>query len=330
VKHVRRRVDHSQRAVDVERVDVAARDVEALGQHDLEGIAGGDVVLDPPDRVLEAGLAEGRARRRQRRIGRQRRHRLHRRARAAQGPDDRVDPRARPGVGGLGALGSRHVGRRDDLHRLPQVVEDHDGVGDRHAQGRHVDPGLGAGRQLLEGAHAVVGDPADRAAPEPRQAGRRRRPQLAHDLGQRGGRIRGRPGRGPRRATAVDVEPGDPGLAALAHQDRPRRDTDEGVGRPGRAADHRLEEEAVVAGAQGGVGRHRGVAVGAQLAVDRDQVGGLGRLHEAVPVRIVHAPCVYTAGRRPSPAGRPRLPSAHGRPRDPPLPPGRRPPRSPT
>ena len=45
VEHVRRRVDHPQRAIDVERIDPGARHLEALRTDDLEGVAGQDVLL---------------------------------------------------------------------------------------------------------------------------------------------------------------------------------------------------------------------------------------------------------------------------------------------
>ena len=52
-----------------EGIDVVARDLEPLRQHDLEGVAGEDVLLHGVDRGAEAVLAERRRRRRwQRRI----------------------------------------------------------------------------------------------------------------------------------------------------------------------------------------------------------------------------------------------------------------------
>ena len=46
--HVRRRVGRPQHPVEVERVDVG-RQLEALGEHHLEGVAGPDVLADPLD-----------------------------------------------------------------------------------------------------------------------------------------------------------------------------------------------------------------------------------------------------------------------------------------
>ena len=89
------------------------------------------------------------------------------------------------------------------------------------AQRRQVETRPRARRQILERAHAVVGDPADRAAPEPRQARHVDGPHLAEHLGERGGRIRRRPLGGARRAAAVDVVPGH-GRGAGLPSARPR------------------------------------------------------------------------------------------------------------
>jgi hypothetical protein len=74
--HVRAGVDDAQPAVDGERVDVELG-APALGGHDLEGVAGVDVLDDARDHRLEAPRAacwrEARARPR-----RGRRHRRHR------------------------------------------------------------------------------------------------------------------------------------------------------------------------------------------------------------------------------------------------------------
>jgi hypothetical protein len=50
--HVRARVDHPQAAVDAERVEPERR-APALRRHDLEGVAGVDVLDDPGDHRLE-------------------------------------------------------------------------------------------------------------------------------------------------------------------------------------------------------------------------------------------------------------------------------------
>ena len=52
LEHVRRRVDHAQRAVDVERIGAGARRLEALREHDLEDVAGEDVLLGARHRRL--------------------------------------------------------------------------------------------------------------------------------------------------------------------------------------------------------------------------------------------------------------------------------------
>ena len=71
--HVRARVDLAQHPVDVERVGVEL-EVEALGEHDLEDVAGEDVLLGHLDRLLVHAVGHRRARPRQRlvRVGRRR------------------------------------------------------------------------------------------------------------------------------------------------------------------------------------------------------------------------------------------------------------------
>ena len=66
--------------------------------------------------------------------------------------------------------------------------------------------------------------------------------------------------------------------------------SDEGVAAEALAADHRLEQEAVLAAAEGRVGRHRRVAIGEQLAIDRDEIPARGCGDELLPARRVHAP----------------------------------------
>ena len=50
------------------------------------------------------------------------------------------------------------------------------------------------------------------------------------------------------------------------------RDADERIRRPRRTADHRLEQDRVVAGAERGVRADGRVAIGEELAIDRDQI----------------------------------------------------------
>ena len=56
----------AQRPVDVERIDVAARHLEALREHDLEHVAGEDVLLDAAHARLVRLLRDGRGGRRRR------------------------------------------------------------------------------------------------------------------------------------------------------------------------------------------------------------------------------------------------------------------------
>ena len=125
-------------------------------------------------------------------------------ARAARSAlDDRVDARAGVVVGALGvARAASTYGVGDHLHRLAQVVEDDERVGDDEAQRR---AGRGrracARRQALERAHAVVAEPADRAAEEARQP---RRAPAGRSSRSDSPSARGRIGRraAPRRAAA--------------------------------------------------------------------------------------------------------------------------------
>ena len=56
--HIRRRVDHPHRAVDIEAVDALLGHAEALAQHDLEDVARRDVLLAALDRLAIAGAVE--------------------------------------------------------------------------------------------------------------------------------------------------------------------------------------------------------------------------------------------------------------------------------
>src|SRR5690606_20191683 len=78
-------------------------------------------------------------------------------------------------------------------------------------------------------------------------------------------------------------------LTPARPQDRARTHADERVGRPLLAAQHRLEQEAVLTAAELGVGADRGVSVGQDLPVDRDEVAALGRPAELLAGRVVHA-----------------------------------------
>ncbi len=302
MEHVRRRVDHAQRAIDVERVHAAAGHAEALRQHHLERVARQDVLLGPLDRRGEARAVEAGGRRlaaapaQLRRALLADRRRLERRQRRRVAPqplDHLVDAAQRAGVGRLRLLRARHVRRGHHLDCLAQVVEHDQRVGQDHGHVRQRGQvgRLGRARrligQVLEAAHQVVRHPADRAAPEARQALGRHRAPLAHHLDQRRGRLAHRPGRRARRAVAVHVVPDDAGLAAGGAQHGAGTDADERVRRPLLAADDRFEQEAVLAAAQLGVGADRRVAVGHDLPVNRDQVAPLRGLAELVERRVI-------------------------------------------
>ena len=179
VEHVRRRVDHAQRAVDVERVDVAARRPRTAatarpGTRRRRGCTPSRARPRRGSRPCRTPSAAARRRPSARRLVR------HRRGAAAQAhvapqasPRSRRcarTPRRRPrrpcrAAATNGVATSFTVWRR--LSKMTSVsVRTMHSVGQVQVVGR-------ARRQLLERAHHVVADPADGAAPEPRQPRRR-------------------------------------------------------------------------------------------------------------------------------------------------------------
>ena len=151
VEHVRRRVDHAQRAVDVERIDVAAR---------RPGTAASSTTWNASPARMYSWMRRTPAHTprfvtveaaRRRRAGQRRVQRPQRRRRPRQAVDHRLDARAGVVVGATRvAPPARHVDRRDDLERAAQVVEDHHRVGDDEAElGQAEVVGLRA-RQPLE------------------------------------------------------------------------------------------------------------------------------------------------------------------------------------
>ena len=173
---VRARVDQAQHPVDVEGVGAEVAEVEALGQHDLEDVAGDDVLLGRPHRVLVAARRTwcgatspgGRVPRRQRpgRLGRAGRKQsaascVEPGLGLARGP--RRAPSA-PQAGSMTTLSIEH-------HPLAPVVEGgqladdrQDGVGVAEVVGRRVG-------QVLDLPDHVVAEVADQAGVQRRQVG---------------------------------------------------------------------------------------------------------------------------------------------------------------
>ena len=241
--HVGRRVDRAQAAVDRERLGRGGRR-PALRRHDLEGVAGVDVLDDPRHHRLERlarhvglelrlgpGLG-GRARQR-----------------AGEPLADLADRLLRALVGGLVLV---DVGVGEDRHRVLEVVEGDDDVGQHERHVGQADRVGVDGRQALDGAHAVVAEEADRAAREGDRLVGRRLPEAA-DLGRRQ-RVR---------VAAVGQAPAHH-LARLVADERPAADALALLGRleqEGRAGAAQLQERA-----------DRRLAVLDEGLADRDEV----------------------------------------------------------
>ncbi len=140
VEHVRRRVERAQRAVERQRRR-RERPREALREHDLHHVAGGDVLLRPPHRGLEAVGAEFARRLRERAAGLVgNRHRL------PQHAAQLLQPRARRRPG----AGHRRIGVDDQVDLAGEVVDDGELLGEQQQDvGQLVDAGRPAGPRPL-------------------------------------------------------------------------------------------------------------------------------------------------------------------------------------
>ncbi len=285
-EHVRRRVQHPQGAIDRERVGVRP-EREPLGGHDLDDVAGRDVLLGgaddrhelarrqvrlqavvQPDALVELGhRGEALAGRRPVESGQQ-----------------RVDPLAGGDVVGVQVAVERQP--RDCLDRPPRMVEHQQRVDEHQAGQRQPVRVVRRGRQPLEAAGDLVGHEADRAADEARQAGQAGHLLAPEQLVEQHQRV----GEGQRAGAVGRLEVG-PVLADLEHL--ARRRPDERVAADVLAALDALEEERVPAAAELQVGRDRRFEVGQHLAVDRRELrragqrAGLGErrgVHQAPPV----------------------------------------------
>ena len=169
VKEERAGVDDAEGPVNVEGPGLRVR-LQALAQHDLEGVAGLDVL----DALRHAGLERGRLE-----VGAVRPRRLADRGHVGQLQvgDPLLQPLDEPVhlvAGGLVAaaqVGRIDVGVRHGRDRLVDVVEDDHAVVEGEAEvgqaavvGRRV-------RQPFHITHGVIGGVADGAAAEARQAG---------------------------------------------------------------------------------------------------------------------------------------------------------------
>ena len=166
VEHVRARVHGAKHAVEVETVAVV-RCREALREHDLEDVAGRDVLLGALD--LRQEVLAGR-------VGLERHLAGHadvaelRSARSLiDAPQVAVDALERGVVREIGSAAG--TDRGDDLHDAARVIERDDDVGEHEAEVRHVELVVVVARNLLERRGGLVADVADRSADEQRQPG---------------------------------------------------------------------------------------------------------------------------------------------------------------
>ncbi len=163
----RRRIDPPQRPVKRERRQRERR-LEALRQHDLEDVAGADVLLRLVDHLQILGLARVRGGRRGRQVGDVD---LGLDGEGAfKGPHHGLQPLLRPLIG-MARTDARHVpDRRDDMDLVAHGVEHHHQR--RPRQDRVGDAGAGLLRlgQALHQAHHVVAEIAEHAGRHRRQA----------------------------------------------------------------------------------------------------------------------------------------------------------------
>ena len=255
--HVGRRVDGAQPAVDRERLDRRGRR-PALRGHDLEGVARVDVLDDPGHHRLERLARHVRL---ELRLGG--RLRLRPRQRAGEPLAHLADRVARTLVRGLVLV---DVGVGQDRHRVLEMVEGDDDVGQHERHVRQPDRIRVDVRQALDGPHAVVAEEADRAAREgDRLLGRSL--AEARDLGRRE-RVR---------VAALGQRPAQH-LARLVADERPAADALALLGR--------LEQERRAGAAQLQERADRRLAVLDEGLADRDEVvRGLSDAGQAGPPR---------------------------------------------
>ena len=256
---------------------------EALGQHDLEDVAGEDVLLAPLDHGVE-GLA-GHVGGRLRQVG----GALGRLAPERQGALEVGDDLGQAGLGLLvGALGVQPFARAhrgDHGHLVLDPVEDADHRGPEEEAVGHAQHVLVLVRQALHQAHRVVAHVADQTGGHGRQARR----QGDGGLGDQGAQglerrsLEGLEGLDVEERPAVDL-----GGGPAAAPDQVRLEADEGVAPDGGPALDRLEEAGIAPPV-------------AQLEEGRDrrfQVGHQGGPDHLGAARVVGLAEVLEVGRR--------------------------------
>ena len=278
-EHVGRRVGEPQGAVDLERLDLGAR-LQPLGQHHLDDVAGGDVLLALAHHGVEllrrdvGFVSDGRSRTVEA-PGFQGLGRLPQgRAQVLDAGDGVAveDPRARALVDGDVV---------DDRDGVLEVVEAHQRAHQQEVDVRETAGPFGRVGNPVQHLHRIVRHVAESAPGERevRQAGGRA--VSFEDLGQRPQRVVA----GPRLRlpSSGDLDIASPGLE---HQFR--RGAQERVARPALAALHALQQERVTALPETVVEGHRGFEVHEDLLVNRHHVPLSGKLRELAVRRLDH------------------------------------------
>ena len=184
-----RGIDAPQRAIERERRQVEAAG-EALRQHDLERVAGGDIVLRPGDHREEFGLAScWRPRSSAISVGSTAGGDVV--ERAFERGDDRVEPRLRRLAGRARGNAGLRADRRHHDHLVAHAVEHHHhGRADQQRLGHADRVGLGR-RQPLHLPHHVVAEIAEHARRHRRQARRQVDARFGEQRAQRLERLAG-------------------------------------------------------------------------------------------------------------------------------------------
>src|SRR5208283_1139491 len=177
IEHIGRGVNRAQAAIKIERMRREGR-LEALGRHDLDDIAGRDILLGRLDHREIAFARDVRGDRNFRvRVG-WRTFEAGRNRGLAQPGDRLFDLILAAAISLLhgGELGDRHV--RDYLESLAHVIEDQHDVGEHHVEIRHAQIVMhGGGNPRLETPYDIVGEETYRTAKKTREPGQLGRAQ---------------------------------------------------------------------------------------------------------------------------------------------------------
>ena len=217
-----RRIDAPERAIEREG-GKRERRLEALAQHHLEDVAGGDVLLGARD-LLHIG--RWRHARLQLRVRGFRLEVAHMRQRLVETLDDDVQPVSGSAVGHLGTDARRRPDRRHHGHFVLHRVEDDDQRRTHEDAVRQVKQiRLGRG-QMLDQPHRVVAHIAENACGHRRQRRRKRDRQLGKQRPQRLQRRLRRGGEGRRVGLRRTIHLG---AGAIGPPDQVRLAADDGI-----------------------------------------------------------------------------------------------------